>query len=98
MKSAVTTGVPMVDLLVSLQNYHIVDEEGTPLKSISTPGFRCTSVYDENANEVKMMRGPIIIDGKEYYYDLSATIGPEGSVYKGGIRYGSQWYSMPDGM
>ena len=98
MKSAVTTGVPLVDLLVSLQDYHIVTEEGTPLKSISTPGFRCTSVYDENANEVKMMRGPITIDGKEYYYDLSATIGPEGSVYKGGFRYDNQWYSVPDGM
>lgn len=102
MKSSVTTGIPAMDLLVSLQNYPIElydYEPGTVIKSISTPGFRCTSIYDENANEVEMLlKGPITIDGEEYYYDLSATIGPEGFVFEGGIRYGSQWYSMPDGM
>ena len=45
-----------------------------------------------------LLKGPITIDGEEYYYDLSATIGPDGFVFEGGIRYGNQWYSMPDGM
>lgn len=102
MKSSVTTGVPAMAFLTSLRDYPVqmYDYEiGTVIKSISTPGFRCTSIYDENANEVEMLlKGPITIDGEEYYYDLSATIGPEGFVFEGGIRYGSQWYSMPDGM